>query len=44
MTFGGYLAGTILVLSARSSLFVVQVLSRAREDRVTFCWFFSIIS
>ena len=37
LTFGGYLAGTTPMLFAWSSLFVVQVLFKAREDRVTYC-------
>ena len=34
------MAGTTPVLSARSFLFTVQVLLGAREDRVTYWWYF----
>ena len=44
LTFEKYLAGTTPMLSVRSSLSVVQVLFWAHEDRVTYCWFFGIIS
>ena len=40
LTFGGYLAGTTLVLSARFSLFIVHVLFRVCEDYVAHWWFF----
>ena len=40
LTFRGYLAGTTPVISARSFLFVVQVLFVAREDRVAYWWDF----
>ena len=43
LTFRGYLVGIILVLFARSSLFLFHRLSRAHEDRVVY-WQFLVSS